>query len=253
MLRLRAAAALAMAVAAWPAEAQVSGKIPVDLELAFVVDASFSIDDEETALQRKGYADAVANRRVLESISSGFVRSVALAYIEFAAPGCVRLSVPWSRVSDEKTALAFGETILAQPRMRCPGGNSIGEAIVFATRSIEDNGFAGTRLVIDVSGDGPDTTANPVEVARDFAVARGITINGLVIDRPEMPDLPEYYRHAIIGGPRAFLLRAESRETFAVAILKKMILEIAGLAPGAPQRPLKSGLRRSVKALMPSM
>lgn len=241
MFRLRAAAIPAAAlgvVLAWPAEAQVSGKVPVDLELAFVVDASFSIDARETELQRRGYADAIANKRVLESISSGFARSVALAYVEFAAPGCVRIAVPWARVSDEKSARAFGEAILALPHMRCSGGNSITEAILLATKSIEENGFSGARQVIDVSGDGPDTTPNPVEAARDFAVSKGITINGLVIDRPEMPDLPDYYRGSIIGGPRAFMLKAESRETFAEAILKKMILEIADLMAPAPQRPL---------------
>ena len=94
----------------------------------------------------------------------------------------------------------------------------------------------GTRKVIDVSGDGPDTTgAIPVERARDDAVARGFTINGLAIHRPAMPSLPDYFRTSIIGGPRSFVLRAESRATFADAILRKLILEIADLAPDRQQ------------------
>ncbi len=217
--------------------AQAIRPVPVDVEIAFVVDASFSIDEEETRLQRQGYAAAIANERILNSISSGFLRSVALAYIEFAAPGCVRIGVPWTRVSDRISAEAFGAAILVLPRMECPGGNAIAEAIAVATLSLENNGFAGTRRIIDVSGDGPNTTYEPVEFARDVAVAKGITINGLVIERPAMPDLPEYYRNAIIGGPRAFVIRAESRRTFAEAILKKLILEIARADDGA-YRPL---------------
>lgn len=202
-------------------------RTPVDLELAFVVDASGSIDDDETRLQRQGYADAITHPRVLEAIGGGYLRSIAVAYIEFAADGCVRLGVPWSRIADPASAKLFGDRILAQPRTFCPGGNAIGEAIAFATDSIAKNEFAGTRRVIDVSGDGPNTVGIPASMARDAAVAAGFTINGLVIERPTMPDLDEYYRDAVTGGPRSFVIKAEDRRTFAEAILKKLILEIA--------------------------
>lgn len=225
--------AAALTGIAGPAFAQ--GKA-VDLELAFVVDASGSIDDSETRLQRQGYADALANPRVLSAIGSGFLRSIAVAYIEFAADGCTRLSVPWMRVGDAASAMAFGDAILAQPRMFCPGGNAIGEAVAFATESLETNAFEGTRRVIDVSGDGPNTLGVPVEVARDQAVLKGITINGLVIERPSFPDLDEYYRSAVTGGARSFVIKAESRATFADAILKKMILEIAATDDPAVRR-----------------
>lgn len=208
---------------------------PVDLELAFVVDASGSIDEEETRLQRQGYVDALVNPRVLNAISSGFTRSIAVAYIEFAAIGCERMTVPWTRVTDSASTKAFGERILAAPRMFCPGGNAIGDAIEFAAGTIEANAFEGARRVIDVSGDGPNTLGGPVELARDRAVFDGITINGLVIERPTFPDLDEYYRAAVTGGARSFVIKAESRATFAEAILKKMILEIAGSTPPVQQ------------------
>ena len=217
-----------------PAHAQKAA--PVDLELAFVVDASGSIDDREMRLQRQGYADALADPQVLKAISSGFLRAVAVTYIEFAADGCVWQRVGWARIAGEADAKAFGGRILAAPRDFCSGGNAIGDAVAFATKTTLENAFDGTRKVIDVSGDGPDTTGLvPVQVARDEAVRRGFTINGLVIERPVMPDLPEYFRLNIIGGPRAFVIKAESRENFADAILKKLILEIADTAPGRQQ------------------
>ena len=223
--------ALVLLCIAWPAHAQ---RAAVDLELAFVVDASGSIDEAETRLQRQGYADALANPRVLGAIGSGFLRAVAVAYIEFAGPGCERVSVGWTRVSDGAGARVFGGKILALPPMFCPGGNAIGDAVALATASIAGNGFEGTRLVIDVSGDGPNTIGLPVEFARDSAVAAGITVNGLVIERPSMPDLDEYYRAAVTGGPRSFVIKADDRRSFADAILKKMILEIAGRDGPAP-------------------
>ena len=233
MIRRLAAAALLAAGAASGASAQ-GGRAAVDLELAFVVDGSGSIDDEEFRLQRRGYADALANPRVLRAITSGFLRAIAVTYIEFAGPGCVWQRVGWTRIGDEASAKAVGARILAAPREYCRGGNAIGEAVATAAESALGNRFDGTRKVIDVSGDGPDTVGIvTIGEARAAALAHGFTINGLVIERPTMPHLPEYYRANIAGGPRHFVIEAKSRRTFADAILKKLILEIAGRTPDA--------------------
>jgi hypothetical protein len=225
------AAVAAAAVGAAPAAAQP--REPVDLELAFLVDASGSIDEEEMRLQRQGYVDALLNTKVLDAISSGFHRSIAVAYIEFAGFGCARVSVAWTRISDATSARSFGERILGLGRLRqfCPGGNAIGEAMALAAQSIAANGFEGLRRAIDLSGDGPNTVGPPVEPVRDAAVADGITINGLVIDRPTFPNLEEYFRRNMTGGPRSFVIKVENRAVFGEAILKKLILEIAGDTP----------------------
>lgn len=234
MIRHLAFAGLALALAATPAAAQ--RKTPVDLELSFVVDASGSIDQEEIQLQRQGYADALANPQVQRAISSGFLRSIAVTYIEFAADQCVWQWLSWTKISDLSSARAAGAKILAAPREFCSGGNAIGDAVAFATKSTLENGFDGTRKVIDVSGDGPDTTgAIAVEDARAVALANGFTINGLVIHRPSMPELGDYYRRNITGGPRSFVIKAESRRSFADAIVKKLILEISDLVPDRQQ------------------
>jgi Protein of unknown function (DUF1194) len=210
--------------AAAPAAAQGTA---VDIELAFVVDASGSIDEAETRLQRQGYVGALTNPDVLSAITGGLTGGIAVAYIEFAAEGCERLSVAWTRIHDRASAEAFGHRILAVPLQFCPGGNAIGDALAFAAHTIETNGFKGARRVIDISGDGPNTVGGAVEPARDSIVASGVTINGLVIHRPSMPNLPDYFRNAITGGPGSFVIKADDRKTFAEAILKKMILEIA--------------------------
>lgn len=227
MIARRLLLAVAVAgLAAMPAAAQ--RPVPVDLELSFVVDASGSIDSEEMKLQRQGYADALANPQVIKAVTSGFLRSIAITYIEFAADGCIWQWVDWVKITDLASASSAGAKIMAAPREFCSGGNAIGDSVAFATKSTLENGFDGTRKVIDVSGDGPDTTgAIAVEDARDAAIAKGFTINGLVVERPSMPSLPDYYRSAITGGPRSFVIKAESRQTFAEAILKKLILEIA--------------------------
>jgi hypothetical protein len=217
-----------------PAEAQ--RKTSVDLELSFVVDASGSIDQEEMQLQRQGYANALVNPDVLKAIDSGFLRSIAVSCIEFAADGCIWQWLNWVKISDRASAAAAGAKIVAAPREFCSGGNAIGDAVAFATKSTLENSFDGTRKVIDVSGDGPDTTGLiAVEDARADALAKGFTINGLVIERPAMPDLPEYYKRSITGGPRSFVIQAKDRRSFADAIVKKLILEIADRMPDRQQ------------------
>ncbi len=228
MLRI-ASLVLTAWLAAGPAMAQRPQA--VDLELAFVVDASGSIDDSETRLQRRGYADALASPRVLRAIGNGFLRSISVAYIEFAGPDCTRMGVPWTRISDRASAVAFGTAILAKDRIYCPGGNAIGEAVAFAAASIQTNRFDGTRRVIDVSGDGPNTIEPPIEPVRDAAVQIGIVINALAIHRPSFPDLPAYYRQSVTGGPGAFVVKADSRKSFAAAILMKLVREIAAPQP----------------------
>lgn len=220
---------LAALSAAGPAAAQ---ETQVDVELAFVVDASGSIDEAETRLQRQGYVDALKNPKVQQSITGGLTGGIAVAYIEFAAEGCNRLSVAWTRIHDVASAEAFGQKILAAPLHFCPGGNAIGDALSFAGYSIETNAFKGLRRVIDISGDGPNTVGSSVEFVRDRIVATGTTINGLVIHRPSMPNLDRYFKNAITGGPGSFVIKADDRRNFAEAILKKMILEIAAQPAG---------------------
>src|SRR5262249_58349890 len=98
--------------------------------------------------------------------------------------------------------------------------------------------FEATRHTIDVSGDGTNNAGREVKLARDEALAKGVTINGLVIlsDR-QVPwnaehtnppgGLELYYRENVVGGPGAFVMVAEDFQSFGRAIIKKMIAEIA--------------------------
>src|SRR5690606_34007752 len=108
---------------------------------------------------------------------------------------------------------------------------AIGGAIDFSARLLADEDIAADRRVIDVSGDGPNNAGRPAEQARDAAVARGLTINGLPIIAEE-PQVAAAYRDRVIGGPGAFLVIAEGIDSFADAIIKKLGLEIAAAGSG---------------------
>ena len=134
-------------------------------------------------------------------------------------------------------------------RIFCPGGNAIGEAVALAVGSIQTNEFEGTRWVIDVSGDGPNTFEPPIAMVRDAAVKSGIVINALAIDRPSFPDLPQYYKLYVTGGPGSFVIKAESRKTFARAILKNAPILLLDEATSA----LDTDAERQVQAALDSL
>jgi hypothetical protein len=227
------AAALVTTVLAAPVRAE-----PVDLELVFAADGSGSIDNDELRLQRKGWADALQSRDVLDGIKDGPLGAIAVAYMEWGGPQSQVLIVDWHVIRDEASAKVFGDKLLAAPR-GAYGYNSISNAIDFSVRLAETNAHEGTRRVIDVSGDGPNMGGRSLEAARAEALEKGFTINALAIRRPGgrpggpggMP-LEDYYGQAVIGGPGAFTEIADETRPFAVAARRKLLTEIAG-APGA--------------------
>ena len=97
----------------------------------------------------------------------------------------------------------------AAPRRLYGGGTSIAGALDYGVGVFKDSGFRSMRRVIDVSGDGANTSGRPVSRARDDAVAAGVVVNGLPILSLEF-DLDEHYKNEVIGGPGSFLVPAKS-------------------------------------------
>jgi hypothetical protein len=231
-LGLRAAMAgvfLLLAAIATPAQPQAPPPKQTEVAIALVlaVDASGSVDNRRFELQQQGYADAFRNPQVLASIRSLMTQSIAVSMMQWTGP---RLHVPvvdWTLINDERSANAFAAAIEAAPRQLFGGGTSISGAIDYSRLMLARSPFNAERRVIDISGDGANNRGRPVTQARDEAVHDGVGINGLPIVSIE-PDLERYYYDNVIGGPGAFVIPAENYDTFAAAILKKLITEIAG-------------------------
>ena len=202
----------------------------VDLQLVLAVDASGSVDQFRFELQKRGYVAAFRHARVLQAIRSGPNQAIAVTMVQWTGPMMQVPVVGWRLVGDEQSANAFATQIDAVPRQLFGGGTSISGAIDYAATLFPRSPYRALRRVIDVSGDGSNNRGRPVTLARDEAVAGGIGINGLPILALE-PDLDRYYYDSVIGGPGAFVVAAQSYETFGEAILKKLITEIAASVP----------------------
>jgi hypothetical protein len=225
----------------------------VDLELVLAVDVSSSVDDAEFDLQMRGLAAAFRHPTVVRVLTQAGLRGIAIALVQWAAGKEQLLGLDWTLVRDAAGAAALARRIAATPRLFVGGDTSLGGAIRFSARQFENNGYRGLRRVIDVSGDGGAGQGQEVAKSissrgRDFALAQGITVNGLAI-LDEDPDLDVFYRKYVIGGAGAFVIAAESYRDFASAIIEKLIREIGDrpLAEAGPEvrvSVLKEGKRR---------
>jgi hypothetical protein len=216
---------------------------PVDVELIIAVDVSRSVDAYEGRLQREGYVAAFSDDQVIEAVTGGFNGRIAVLYFEWASNDFHKVVQDWTVIEDAATAKAFAARLHAAP-INSDRRTAISAAIDWAVPRFSENDYEGKRKVIDVSGDGPNNFSRPVTVARDAAVAAGITINGLpIINDPRgsgfggfgglarAEDLAPYYENCVIGGRGAFIVVANGFEDFANAIRQKLVLEIAGLMP----------------------
>ena len=213
-------------------QARAEDSVDVDLQLALAVDASGSVNAQRFALQKQGYVAAFRDPQVLKAITSGMIGSIAVCMYQWTGPRLQQLTAGWTRIDGEASALAFAALVEAAPRRLFGGGTSVSGAIDFGVQLFPGSGFRSLRRVIDVSGDGANTSGRLASQARDEAVAAGVVINGLPILSVE-PDLDEHYLNEVIGGPGSFIVPAKSFEVFAQAVRRKLILEIAGLAPNA--------------------
>ena len=208
--------------------AQTASTVVVDLNLVLAVDVSGSVNQRRFELQRDGYAAAFRNPRVLKAVRGGGLQGrIAVTMVQWTGPALQIITVPWVVVADEASAEAVANAIERSPRQLFSGGTSISGAVDYSASLFARPPYDAPRRVIDVSGDGANNRGRPVTAARDDAIAKGITINGLPILELE-PDLDEHYKNNVIGGPNAFMVTAQTFEEFADAVLKKLVTEISG-------------------------
>jgi hypothetical protein len=215
-----------------------------DVELILAVDVSYSMDMDELAVQREGYAQAIVSKEFLQALKTGPHGKIAVTYFEWAAAGDQKIIIPWRLIDGPETADAVASEIVKTP-IRRASRTSISGAINFAMPLFDENPYHGLRRVIDISGDGPNNNGAPVTAARDAALAKGITINGLpiMVKEPsystmDIDNLDVYYEDCVIGGAGSFVVSIKDRDKFKEAIRTKLLLEVAGRMPERPVVPV---------------
>jgi hypothetical protein len=215
-------------------------RAPVDVELILAVDVSYSMDVDELAIQREGYAQAIVSKEFLQALKSLPNGKISITYFEWAASSDQKIIIPWRMIDGPETADAVANEIMKTP-IRRASRTSISGAINFAMPLFDEDPYHGPRHVIDISGDGPNNNGVPVTPVRDAALEKGIVINGLpiMVKEPsystmDIDNLDWYYEDCVIGGPGSFVVAIKDREKFKEAIRAKLLLEVAGRTPDRP-------------------
>jgi hypothetical protein len=217
-----------------------------DLQIVLAADVSRSIDDGEFDLQRKGYAAALTDPRVLTAIQGRAKGALGVCFVEWSGEEEQQVVVDWTEIRDEEDAASVAAAISGRAAF-LHGRTSISAAIDFSMARFATAKWQAARRIIDISGDGTNNSGRSITDARDQAIASGVTINGLAIvnDRPNLGysahtqppgGLPLYYRQNVIGGPNAFLIVVKDFNSFADAMANKLAKEIDVAASGAGKR-----------------
>jgi hypothetical protein len=201
-----------------------------DVALVMAVDVSSSVNEERFTLQRDGIAQALKSRAVLDAIVGGPQQTIELAIIEWSEEQSVLLD--WTIIRSPADLDEVVRALHTALRPKVGWKTDIGDGIAKAVALFDRAPLAASRRIIDVSGDGQQNCGHiAADQARNAALAKGVTINGLPITSGDEPEVDRWYEQHVIGGEGAFMIVANGHERFADAMHKKLALEIAGLAP----------------------
>jgi len=204
--------------------AAAANLIPVNTELSLLVDVSGSISTQEYNLQIKGYQNAFLN--LASEFESGAFGSVAVNLIQWSGANQQQQSVSWTLLNNQASVTQFAAAIGGAVRASS-GSTAPGSAIQFATPLFSSNDYDGKRWIIDVSGDGIQNSGFSTIMARNNALASGVSaINGLPILLSPNDPLEAWYKNNIQGGAGSFVLPANGFDDFGRAIEQKLRLEL---------------------------
>jgi uncharacterized protein DUF1194 len=218
-MRLGLAAFLLAIAGAAPAQAAA-------IALVLAIDVSESVSSERYVLQHDGIARAFETPLLIDAIAAvpGGIEALVL---EWSDPDKIAITVGWTRIANRGAAAAFSASVRATQRTS-HGLTALGSAMRAAADAFDHMPEPAGQRVIDVSGDGMANFGLPPATVRDELVKAGITINGLAI-LSEEPWLEDYYSRNVIGGPAAFVVVAKGFDSFADAMLRKLVQEVASV------------------------
>lgn len=241
---------LAVVAGSLPVRTSAQQGDEVDTALIVAVDVSNSVDDERYRLQMEGIAKALEDPGVIAAISGGGKGGILFSMITWADRP--KLTLPWMRISNAAEAKAVALKVRKLPRQ---GGEftCMSRMMRFVADKVAPQIPAkATKVVLDISGDGPDNcnAEEHVDQLRDELVGYGVTVNGLPIlegggedvvvpgqfsaqsylpEERETAPLEKWYRENVKGGSGSFVLPANGYADFGRAIRQKFVLEITEL------------------------
>ncbi len=225
---------LALVLICLPLAVQAQGAKAVDIAIVVSLDRSESIDVEDARAQIDGLVFTLRHARFHDAVTAGWFGRIALSVVTWSSFGRHEAILPWMQIAgpgDAEVAAAVLELDHARQRVARHGTQTdIAFAIEVGMEQFETLPWAASQSVLNVVADGISNIGRVATVDRDAALARGITVNGLIMARGSaIGVLSRYFRREVIGGPTAFVQVSVSNEDFANAMLRKILLEMVRL------------------------
>jgi hypothetical protein len=230
-------------------ERPVSAEPATDANIVTALDISESIDPRAMAIEIDGMADAIRSPEVLQAIRGGRHRQIGFAIFAWRDAAYPEF-VAWSLIATEADAVAVGARLRSAfhafvaadpPRPALdPHMTDLSGAIDHAAVLLLTAPFLADRSIVNVIGNGWDNVGEGPQRARDRLLAKGVTVNGVVLGYD--PVLMDYYRITVIGGPGSFLLAADQPAAMAEVLTRKFLYDIA--SRGAASWPRVAAARR---------
>ncbi|HKP25411.1 MAG TPA: DUF1194 domain-containing protein [Dongiaceae bacterium] len=205
--------------------------LAVDANIVTGIDFSRSINEQASELQIYGMIEAIRAPEVLRAIENGPHRRIGFAVFLWASGAYPEL-VSWRVIGSRQDADEASTEMLLRLQLilDASGRHSIGSltnvsgAMAHAGEMLQDSPYASKRAIVNIVGNGEDNVGESPRWRRDALVARGVTINGVVIGGDET--IADYYRRQVIGGPTAFVLAAHTPDEMIEAFTAKFVSEI---------------------------
>jgi len=236
----------------------------VDLALVLVIDNSGSIDPSESALQFNGYAEAFRSAELVKEMTAGPNGAIAVSVLLFS--DVVQSLGGWRIINDQGSASRFAN-MLSSASSNGSGGTHIAQALQAAVMELSSCPYPASAATIDLSGDGPDNEGEALNIGnivdlvlaiagaqtmqwtpqtqqnayrlrslRNSIAARGVSINCVAI---QDPDLQDYFENYVVCGRGSFAMLASSFQSFRTVINRKILREV--------QQGIKQSIQRSAK------
>ncbi|MDX8481723.1 DUF1194 domain-containing protein [Mesorhizobium sp. VK24D] len=211
-----------------------AAKMNVDVAVVFAVDFSSSIDPKIADLQREGHAAALTSPEIIRAISQNYIGCIGVAYFEWSSPGHSHTVLPWTRICGLEDAKAAAAVIRSKGDTgylrRGRSGTSVSAAIDVGSLLLDQFPGNAMKKVIDISSNGENNDGLPVQPSRVNAIARGYTINAIVIppadEDPRQP-LASYFAQSVIGGSQAFVMSPTGPRDYITALRRKLVTEVS--------------------------
>ncbi len=192
-----------------------------DLALALAVDVSGSVDHEEYRLQMDGLALALRDGVIAEALVRGRAQ---VMLVQWSGASRQQVAIPWTTLDSFDAVEQFADLVATSPRIWRNYSTAIGDAMAFVLPAFEQVRQC-SRLLIDVSGDGPSNEGQPPRDTHQSLLRAGITVNAIAIEASE-PDLTAYFFENVIVGEGAFVITASSFREYPDRIRKKLLREV---------------------------